>query len=223
MDKPGPRVKTKLARMPRDDEIREFFVHFKQMDADGVERLSDPLRVKDILAKLDRKTQSLEVQYMPDPKKPDSPKWPVARIVNKKEELARKQKEKEQQKKQAAVNKEKELEFNWALAPHDVEHKLRTLKKFLAKGYKVQLLLMKKAGRGAKATKQEAETLLEKIVEAVAEVPGSKEWKGREGQLLGSMKLFLQGMLQKSEEGDATAKDKKSKKVREDNTAEPDA
>lgn len=218
MDKPGPRVKTKLARLPRDDEIREKFVH---IDGDG--GLSGPVRVADILAKLDRKTQSLEVQYMPDPKNPDSLKWPVAKIVNKKEELARKQKEKEQQKKQAAANKEKELEFNWALAPHDVDHKLRTLKKFLAKGYKVQLLLLKKAGKGAKATKQEAETLLQKIVEAVAEVPGSKEWKGRDGQLLGSMRVYLQGMLQESEKGDVSAKAKKSNKGKEDGAAEPSA
>lgn len=220
LDKPGPRVKTKLARLPRDDEIRERYVHIKQVDSDGVERLSGLLEVRHLLTKLDRKSQSLEVQYMPDPKDPDSPQWPVAKIVNKKEELARKQKEKEQQKKQAAANKEKELEFNWALAPHDVEHKLRTLQKFLAKGYKVQLLLLKKAGKGAKATKKEAETLLEKIVEAIAEVPGSKEWKGREGQLLGSMRVFIQGMLQAQEKGDATAKDKKSRKGMEDQTAE---
>lgn len=170
------------------------------MQSDGVERLSEPLSVKDILAGLDRKTESLEVQCVPDRGDPTSLRWPLAKIVNKKEELARKQKEKEQLKKQAATNKEKELEFNWALAPNDVDHKLRTLKKFLAKGWKVQLLLLKKSGKGAKATKKEAEALLEKIVEAMAEVRGSKEWKRREGALLGSMKLFLQGKLQEPED-----------------------
>lgn len=192
-------MKTKLARLPRDEEIREKCVHIKQMDSDGVERLSGPQMVKQILATLNRKTESLEVQYLPDPKDPETPQWPVAKIVNKKEELARKQKEKEQ-KKQAAANKEKELEFNWALAPHDIEHKLRTLKKFLAKGYKVQLMLLKKSGKGAKATKQEAEALLAKVVETTAEVPGSTEWKNREGKLLATMRIFLQGKLQAKED-----------------------
>lgn len=211
LDKPGPRVKTKLARLPRDDEIREKYVHLLQMQPDGVEELTGPRVVKEILATLDRKVESLEVQSLPDRKSPEASKWPVAKIVNKKEELARKQKEKEQQKKQAATNKEKELEFNWALAPHDVEHKLRTLKKFLAKGYKVQLLMLKKAGKkGARATQKEAEALLDKVVEAIAEVPGSKEWKGREGPLLGSMRIFIQGKLQETEKEDAARNDGKA-------------
>lgn len=181
-------------------------MHIQELQPDGVETLSGLRPVKEILATLDRKVESLEVQSMPNPKDPQSPKWPIAKIVNKKEELARKQKEKEQQKKQAAANKEKELEFNWALAPHDVEHKLRTLKKFLAKGYKVQLLLLKKSGKkGAKATKQEAEALLEKVGESIAEVPGSKEWKNREGVLLGSMRVFLQGKLQETVKQDASS------------------
>lgn len=217
LDKPGPRVATKLARLPRDDEIRQPYVHFMEMSFDGVEGLSEPRSVREILARLDRKTESLEVQSLPESLDPESLKWPLAKIVNKKEELARKQKEKERQKKQASANKEKELEFNWALAPNDIEHKLRTLKRFLAKGWKVQLLLLRKAKKGVKATSTEdAEALLQKIVEATADVPGSKEYKSREGKLLGSMKIFLQGKLQEKV-------DEKPTNAGEDNIAEQSA
>ncbi|CAN8095379.1 unnamed protein product [Discula destructiva] len=198
-DRPGPRVKTKLARLPRDEEIRVPYVFVQEMHDDGVERLSEAQSVRRLIKGLNRKTESLQVIYEAKGADWSAQEWPIAQIVNKKEELARLQKKKEELKKKAATNKEKELEMNWAMGPHDVEHKMRTLQGFLAKGWKVQLLLLKKSGKGAKANKTQAEELLARILEAVAAVTGSKEWKGREGQLLGSMKLFLQGKLQEEE------------------------
>lgn len=172
----------------------------QEKDADGNELQGMRESVPKILAKLDRKSESLQVVVDSNADDPNAPRWPVAVIVNKKEELARAQKEKERQNQSAAANKEKELELNWALAPHDVDHKLRTLQKFLAKGWKVQLLLLKKGGKGVKvASKKQAEELLEKLTETVAAVPGSKEWRGREGQILGSMRIFLQGKRQEED------------------------
>lgn len=200
LNKPGPRVRTKLARLPRDDEIRAPYVFLQEKDADGNELQGMRESVPKILAKLDRKSESLQVVVDSNADDPNAPRWPVAVIVNKKEELARAQKEKERQNQSAAANKEKELELNWALAPHDVDHKLRTLQKFLVKGWKVQLLLLKKGGKGVKvASKKQAEELLEKLTETVAAVPGSKEWRGREGQILGSMRIFLQGKRQEED------------------------
>ncbi|KAF3770962.1 hypothetical protein M406DRAFT_222299, partial [Cryphonectria parasitica EP155] len=179
-------------RLPRDDEIRHPFVFLKEVWDDGVERLSEPQQVKGLLATLDRKTQSLQVTYFPNYEEQDEIQWPIAKIVNKKEEHQRLQHEKEERKKKAASNKEKELEINWSLTPHDLEHKVKNLQRFLAKGWKVQVLLLKKSGTKAQAKEKDAQILVDRILEAAAEVKGSKEWKGREGKLLGSLKLFLQ-------------------------------
>lgn len=233
--KPGPRVKTKMARLPRDEEIRQPYVHIQeepneaervtragqegrkgqeaQESEEGEEgeqvvetieekifrrygRLSDAMDLKHVLAGLNLKEQSLHVIAMPDTE--GLVRWPVCRIVNKKEEYQKQQLEKEKQKKVKASSKQKEMEINWVVAPYDLEHKLKQLQKFLEKGYKVQVLLLKKAKANMKGKEAEGKALLEKIEQATAEVQGAKEWKKREGGLLGSMKIFLQGSPQGS-------------------------
>lgn len=190
-DAPGPRVGVKLGRMPRDNEIDWPYVYVK---TPGVEGLDTPRPIKEVLAELDPKTTYLEAVTVPKADDRSSPRWPVCRIVNKKEELA-KMKDLKERKKKGAV-KEKELELNWTLAPHDLDHKLKTLQKFLSKGYKVQLLLQKKARAKVTANQEDAKTLIEKVTKAVEEVKGAKEWKGREGQVLGRYMIFLQGKVQ---------------------------
>lgn len=198
-NRPGPRVTTKLARLQRDDEIRAPLVYIEEPTEDGKGRLVGPRRTSEALAELDRKTYSLQVIESQNPDDPEAPKWPICRVVNKLNELAQQKREKEQKKK-AAAQKGKSLELNWALAPHDLDHKLRTMQKFLARGYKVEVLLLQKQKGRAKATEQDANAIVDKIVEATREVTGSKEWKGREGKLLGSLKIFLQGKLQQAKE-----------------------
>lgn len=193
---PAPRVAAKLGRLPRDDEIRLPFVFLKEISDDGVERLSEPLRVRDLRQQIDTKTHSLQIIHMPDPEDPDAMQWPVAVIINKKEELQRQQYEKEQRKKQAATNKEKELEINWSMTLHDLDHKIKNMQRFLAKGYKVQVIFQKKRKAKVQPTDKDAQALVDRVVEGTHEVTGSKEWKGREGKLLATLKLFLQGKAQ---------------------------
>ncbi|POS80502.1 hypothetical protein DHEL01_v201101 [Diaporthe helianthi] len=215
-DEPAARVKVKLGRMPRDEEITWPFVHVKMPQANGHFSISNPQRVKDVLAQMDRKTTYLEVVVLPksedekkDEKKDEdedededgdkdeyeeSLRWPLCRIVNKLEELARQKNLKKQRRKTTV--KEKEVELNWTLAPHDLDHKLKTLQKFLGKGYRVQVLLQKKTRGKATAKKDDAKGILERVSKAVGEVKGAKEWKGREGEILGEYKIFLQGKIQ---------------------------
>ncbi|PSS00771.1 hypothetical protein BD289DRAFT_423269 [Coniella lustricola] len=199
----APRVVAKLGRLPRDDEIRPPFVHLKELSSDGREMLSEPQRVKELLQEIDTKTHSLQVIHMPDLEDPNPSalKWPIAVIINKKEELQRQQHEKEQRKKQAATNKEKELEINWSMTQHDLEHKVKNMQRFLAKGYKVQVLFQKKRKAKVQSTEKEAQALVDRVVEGTLEVPGAKEWKGREGKLLNTLKLFLQGKAQEAPSG----------------------
>lgn len=199
---PGPRVKTKLGRLPRDEEIYQRYVYVKGGQEDGYGGLGEPQEVKSLLATLDRKTESLQVTYMPNLEDEDAPRWPIAKIVNKKEEHQRLQLEKEERKRAAASSKEKELEINWTSTAHDLEHKIKKLQGFLAKGWKVQVVLLKKRKAKTQPKEKDAEALVDRIAEATTEVKGCKEWKGREGKLLGSMRLFLQGKLQeKSKDG----------------------
>lgn len=200
---PAPRVAAKLGRLPRDDEIRIPFVFLKESSDDGVERLSEPLRVRDLLQQIDTKTHSLQVTHMPNPEDPDAIEWPVAVIINKKEELQRQQHEKEQRKKQAATNKEKELEINWSMTLHDLDHKVKNMKRFLAKGYRVQVIFQKKKKAKVQPTEKDAQALVDRVVEGTHEVTGSKEWKGREGKLLATLKLFLQGKAQEATNDEA--------------------
>lgn len=219
MNKPGPRVKTKLARLPRDAEIMEPHVRvLSEQEDDGESQPSEIRRVKEVLAELDLKTQSLQVTFMPEP---GTGGLPICRIVNKKEEFLKQKLEKEQEKKQKAASKEKQMELNWALAPHDLEHKMKQMQKFLAKGYRVQVLLLKKRGAKVLAKAKEANALIDKIVEATAEVPGSKEWKSREGNLLATMKIFLQGKAQETTEQAVQERgSKKSKKMLQSSEAD---
>lgn len=188
---PG-RVAVKLGRMPRDEEIAWPYVFVKTME--GHERLESPRLMKEVLAELDRKTTYLEAVALPSADNEDAPRWPVCKIVNKKEELARQKDMKERKKK--STTKEKELELNWAMGSHDLEHRVKTMQKFLSKGYKVKVLLLKKARSKARATEEDAHALVEKVVQAVGEVKGAIEWKKREGQVLGTYTIFLQGKAQ---------------------------
>lgn len=162
---------------------------------DGQERLSERLFLTDVLPKVDRKTHSLQVIRAPDPDDPEAPKDPICRIINKKEELERQRKEKEL-KKQTAAPKEKELDINWAMAENDLKNKLRRLQDFLRKGYKVTVVLAPKSRAKTKLSEKDAQTVLQKVLDATTEVTGSKEWRAKEGKLLGNMRLFLQGKVQ---------------------------
>lgn len=193
-DAPGPRVAAKLGRMPRDNEINWPYVYVKTPGVEGWEALDTPRPIKEVLAELDPRTTYLEAIALPKADEKGSPRWPVCRIVNKKEELAKLKDIKERKKKGAT--KEKELELNWTLASHDLDHKLKTLQKFLSKGYKVQVLLQRKARGKATATEEDANTLIEKVTKTIEEVKGAREWKGREGKVLGSYRIFLHGKAQ---------------------------
>lgn len=86
----------------------------------------------------------------------------------------------------------KTLELNWAIDAHDLEHRLNTMKGFLRKGYRVDVLLIGKRKK-RKAEPEEAQQTLRRVKEAVGEVEGAKEWKAMDGKVGGMMKLFVEG------------------------------
>ncbi|KAK0720456.1 hypothetical protein B0H67DRAFT_576154 [Lasiosphaeris hirsuta] len=192
-------------KTPRDFSIRSPFVHVRN---DDTGRLSEPQRTKDLLRSLDLDSESLVVIADPTKKKgkgnedgnevgeedldPNTPRYPICRIVDKRAEMAiQLAKNKELRKSKVMV---KEIELNWAIAPNDLNTRLKQLKGFLNKGFRVQVLLLKKAKRGKRtASDEEAKALLATVKEFIEQVPETKEVKPIEGFVGKQIKLTLQG------------------------------
>lgn len=205
----GGATSAKKGRFPRDREIAHELVLVRGDDG----RLSEPRRTADVLAGLDPLVSSLVVIAMPQKQEGEEdgaaaaaagddggsevttrsgPQYPICRVVDKKAlQTAAVEKAKAERKKTVGT---KEVEINWAIAPHDLQTKLRQLKGFLAKGLRVQVLMLSRAKRKKRqASKDESAEVLRMVKEAIDEVPGSKEFKGMEGVVGGQARLFWEG------------------------------
>jgi translation initiation factor IF-3 len=179
-------------RPPQDHEITDRWVMVVNED----KKLEGPYRTVDLLARLGLTAETLRVVVPRDPGNKEQPNA-ICRIINKKAEFeaqrARKEKERlEKVSQKKGIGKTKTLELNWAISAHDLQHKMKNLRDFLEKGYKVEVLLAKKK-RSRAATAEECKALVESVQEAVKGVPGAKEWKSSDGIALKSMTFFFQG------------------------------
>lgn len=168
------------SRLPRDQEITASTVSL--VNTDG--KLQEPRSTRAILDSLDLKTYSLVVVV---PGQPGVP--PICKIVDKKKEWAS-QKAKKKQQNNSGATPTKTMELNWAIERGDLGHRLARLKEFLEKGWKVEIVLAAKR-KGKKANEEEAEALLKRIREVIADAD-AKETK-MEGKLLGIVTMFTEG------------------------------
>ncbi|CAK7224245.1 hypothetical protein SCUCBS95973_005451 [Sporothrix curviconia] len=182
------RVKGKV-RMPRDRDIASNYVILQ--NADG--SLSAPVQTSTVLRGLHRITESLVMLSYANtdgPRSDPQSRFPICVVVNRIEER------KQEADLRAAARKKgvakKELELAWGIDTHDLGHRLKKLKGFLEKGLLVEMTLMRKKGKRV-ATLPEAKELLKRIRETIAAVPGAKETKPMEGELLHSVRLAIQG------------------------------
>ncbi|KAK2063940.1 translation initiation factor IF-3 [Colletotrichum caudatum] len=175
-------------RLPADHLIRDRQI----LVVDEDNKLTGPHNTHRVLESLDLDTQSLRMVSRPPPNPTgDQPRFAICRVIDKRLEKER-EREQEKTRKETArrLARVKELELNWAIASHDLGHKMRQLKGFLEKGYKVDVIFAKKKGSRV-ATREEAEALVQAVRDTVAEVRGAKEWKEAEGQPPKFMRLFL--------------------------------
>ncbi|KAK8101652.1 translation initiation factor IF-3 [Apiospora kogelbergensis] len=175
--------------------------------ADETGALSEPQRTSDILAGLDRKKWSLVMVAPPPELKEEEeeegvedsnlsfqdmplaePKAAICRLIDK-YAYAKVAEEKEKEARRKKLNT-KEIELNWAIAAHDLGHRLTQLEGFLSKGKTVEVMLAKKRG-GRLASKAEGEAIIEKIEETAASA-GAVIAK-REGAFPGIVKLRVDG------------------------------
>jgi translation initiation factor IF-3 len=182
-------------RLPRDDEIQDYMVRIVSED----NKLSPPQYTSSILNSMDRKNETLIMVAMGN-SDPDSDSgtisYPICRVQSKK---ALREAEKARQKKKELPSATlKTIELNWAIDPHDLQHRLQRVKDFLSKGWRVDVVMAGKK-RGRKATPDEAKLLVEKVREAMKEVNGSKEWRDMEGSLGATATIYLVGKLAEKE------------------------
>ncbi|KAK4137573.1 hypothetical protein BT67DRAFT_438825 [Trichocladium antarcticum] len=186
------RPKATTAKIMRDYDIIYPWVQVRTEDG----KLGAPLRTSAVLKQLNRETHSL-VLVVP-PRKDDAskgPEYPIVRLVDKKAEYAAVSAAKgpvEQKKGPKIVSKE--VELNWAIAPHDLETRMGRLAKFLEKGYRVQLTIAnpkKKAKR--RATDDEAKAVYKRVKQTLEEMVGTTEYKPQEGLVKQTVIMYLQG------------------------------
>jgi translation initiation factor IF-3 len=194
--KPQPR------KEPAADEakgrLRDYGIVFPWIQlrhSDGT--LTEPLRTRDILKKLNLDEETLVLLATPKTNEESKgPEYPICRIIDRKAEEAARG---EAAKNKPAKVTNKELELNWATAPNDLRTKMAQLKKFLQKGYHVEVRLMHPKRRNKRrATLEEAQQLLEAVKQAIAEVPGAKETRRMDGEVGEMVTLFLHASVTKA-------------------------
>jgi translation initiation factor IF-3 len=162
-------------------------------------KLSPPQYTSSILGSIDRKTETLVMVARSDSdpnSDSDGSSYPICRIQSK--HALREAEKARQKKKEAPSTTVKTIELNWAIDPHDLQHRLQRVKDFLSKGWRVDVVMAGKK-RGRKATPDETKILVEKVREAMKEVEGSKEWRDIEGSLGATATIYLVGKLVEKE------------------------
>ncbi|KAI0546351.1 hypothetical protein F4679DRAFT_416434 [Xylaria curta] len=190
-----------VRKHPRDKDIPYRWVRI----AGESQSLSEPQRIDDVLASLPRGHSLVMVAPPPPPSPSKEGEEPtivepsaaaaICRIIDavaeaaaaKAAAVAAKEAAKESKK---VAQQTKTLELNWAIAPHDLAHKMKRLGEFLAKGMRVDMLLARKKG-SRKATREEGEELVRRIREVASEA-GATEYKRMDGSVGNVVKLFLE-------------------------------
>ncbi|KAI8947954.1 hypothetical protein F4801DRAFT_487193 [Xylaria longipes] len=185
-----------IKKNPRDKDIPYRWVRI----ADGSNTLSAPQRTDVAIANLPPGHSLMMVAPPPPPDAaaaaaPGSqltiqPAAAICRIVDAVAEAAAKKEAAKESKKLAQQTKT--LELNWAIAPHDLAHKMKRLGEFLSKGMRVEILLARKRG-SRKASQSEGEELVRRIQEAASHVPGTTEYKKMDGFVGNVVKMFFEG------------------------------
>ncbi|KAI4260644.1 MAG: hypothetical protein LQ352_000206 [Teloschistes flavicans] len=130
----------------------------------------------------------------PESGTPDTrPRIPICKIIDKQSfRLSQLQKDKP---KKNPSTMGKQIEINWAISQHDLNHRLDRMKDFLGQGRRVEVVFGKKRKgwmRRKEVTEEKAQALLCQIREAAKTVESSKEWKSMEGKAGGEGIMFFE-------------------------------
>ncbi|KAF4120636.1 translation initiation factor IF-3 [Geosmithia morbida] len=177
--------KTGRDRLPRDHEITDPKIMV--LDGGSVE---GPLATRFVLTKLND-GESLRMVQPYVPAKGDAPvRYALCKIVDS-EEAYRADKERKERKKKTAKPKNKEVELSWSISEHDLLTKMRQVSGFLAKGYKVELVVGKKKGSRT-VSEKDGQALVTKVKKEVEAAEGF-EAKPAQGAVGATLRLYFEG------------------------------
>ncbi|CAI7647790.1 unnamed protein product [Penicillium pancosmium] len=166
----GPKVTTPASTLIKDESIGSAWVQVVNEEGN----LDEPQKLFDVLASFDRnKFFCVQVAAAAGPSKP-----PICKILNKKE-----YRESEKAKIKAAksaVQSTKQVELNWAIDAHDLQHRLKQLTNFLDKGRKVEVILTRKRHKRS-ATVDEIKNVMQSVMDTIREAGGTQT-KAMEGE-----------------------------------------
>ncbi|MCJ1258455.1 hypothetical protein MMC24_006288 [Lignoscripta atroalba] len=174
---------------PRDEGIRSPTVHLVD---DTTNSLAPPAPLPTILSSFDRTTHFL-VQVATDA----STSLPVCKIVNKLDfRTAERNRAKAAKAVQSVAKSHKTIELGWAIAPNDLDHRLKKMVEFLEEGRRVDIVIARKR-KSRLTTVDEGTEVVKGIRQRVGGVEGAREWKEMEGEVGGVMKIYLEGTSKK--------------------------
>lgn len=158
---------------PIDEQIRAPYVQL--VNAEG--GLDPPIRLKDALASFERPGNFLQQVAPGAPGEP-----PICKAINRREKYQHdRTKAKDAQARKRA--EPKVLELNWAIDPHDMSHRMKQLKKFLAAGQRVDFVLKRKKGKRV-PTEDEIKRVMDGVMAGIEEADGTqiKPMEGEPGK-----------------------------------------
>ncbi|GAM91624.1 hypothetical protein ANO11243_096760 [Dothideomycetidae sp. 11243] len=126
---------------------------------------------------------------------PSGEEWvPICKIENKAEAAARVRELAATRKEQKKLAPEgvKIIELNWAIDGNDLGHRLKKVEEFLRARRKVEVIIAPKR-RGRKATREECDSLVKKIKDALGNVDGAKESRPMQGKVGEVASIMLEG------------------------------
>lgn len=186
--------------LPRNEAIADVSDYVVLRREDG--HLTEPRPLSNVLTEAQIRDQTVITIVLPRPGQKGGSQYPICVVLDRQayeESEARRVAEESEREKGESKKKKgtKELEINWAIAPHDLEHKMKRFREFLGKGLRVEMLLLRKSKRKGKVFKQaspdEVEELLKRVREEAAQVPGTKEFKAPSGVVGDKYQLFFEG------------------------------
>lgn len=188
--------------------------------------MSEPRRLEDALAALP-KDHCLDMVGPPPEQPPpipgvrQQPPAAVCRVVNMVAEKIMIEAAEKEAKRMAQQTKT--LELGWAIAPHDLGHRMKRLHEFLGKGLRVEVMLARKRG-SRRVEADEAQELVDRIRKIANEIPGVQEYKKMSGDPPAMVTMFFQGKKPKTgksatkaeaEEEEGKAEEVKAEEVNE--------
>jgi translation initiation factor IF-3 len=120
-------------------------------------------------------------------------KPPICKIIDKKqsyEQSKAKAKNSKNSKNPGLTNKA--IELSWVIEKGDLSHRLKKMKDFLEKGFKVEISVAQKR-RGKVATPEQAREVLQSVLDTIEGTEGARQSKPKTGKIGSEMTIFAEG------------------------------